>query len=188
MDCNNRFTGPDPDKMHRQWVQHLHEMSGGMDTRGLEIAQSIRMIARFLDLAVNQSLAFGELSGPRLGILLRLMGEEDHGNYAGINPTLLSRYQDVKKNTITSLLKGLEDRGLIERSTDPEDRRGFLIRITPAGRELVRSTAPARFEFMNQITSSLTDEERDQLLILLGKLRMTLVQRGHNPLDIEPQQ
>ncbi len=187
MDCKNRFAGSDPEKMHREWVQHLKEMSGGTDTRGLEIAHSIRMIARFLDLAVIQSPAFGELSGPRLGILLRLMGEEDHGNYAGINPTRLSRYQDVRKNTITSLLKGLEDRGLIERSTDPDDRRGFLIRITPAGRELVRSTAPARFEFMNQITSSLTDEERDQFLVLLGKLRTSLMQRGHHPLDIEPQ-
>lgn len=183
MNVPNRCSGTHFEQKHEQWLQHLREMSGGQDTRGIAITSSIRMLGRFIDTAVNQATDFGELSGPRLSILLRLMGEEAHGNQSGINPTQLSHYQDVRKNTITSLLKGLEEHGLIERSSDPQDRRGFLIRITPAGRDLVNSTAPARFEFMNQIVSDLSSDERDQLIHLLTKLRNTLMQRIHNPLD-----
>ena len=154
--------------------RQLKSMAAGEDIRGMEIAHSIRVLSRLFDLAVNRSPEFGELSGPRLGILLRLLMEEERGNTAGINPTRLSHFQDVKKNTITSLLRGLEESGLIERTPDPADRRAALVRISPAGRELVRSSAPARFAFMNRVTSSLGDRERDQLLVLLEKLRASM--------------
>lgn len=187
MNVPDHCGGLHSEQKHEQWLQHLREMSGGQDTRGIEITSTIRMLSRFIDTAVNQATDFGELSGPRLSILLRLMGEESRGNHSGINPTRISHYQDVRKNTVTSLLKGLEDQGLIERSPDPQDRRGFLIRITPAGRELVRTTAPARFECMNRIVSGLSGDERDQLIQLLAKLRNTLMQRVHNPVDEQPQ-
>lgn len=164
------------EKKHIAWLHHLLDISGGVDTRGIEIAHAVRMMARVLDHTVTHSAEFGELSGPRLGILLRLMREEHNGNTAGISPTTISHFQDVKKNTITALLKGLEENGLIERSPDPEDRRGFLIRITPAGRELVLSTAPNRFRFMNQIVSVLDREEQAELIRLLEKLQISLVQ------------
>ncbi len=154
--------------------RQLKSMAAGEDIRGMEIAHSIRVLSRLFDLAVNRSPEFGELSGPRLGILLRLLMEEERGNTAGINPTRLSHFQDVKKNTITSLLRGLEESGLIERTPDPADRRAALVRISPAGRELVRSSAPARFAFMNRVTSSLNDRERDQVLVLLEKLRASM--------------
>jgi DNA-binding MarR family transcriptional regulator len=180
MESDNNSINSDYKKRHLQWRKHLQDMSGGVDIRGLEVASSIRILQRLLDQVVSQSSEFGELSGPRLGILLRLMGEEEQGNTAGISPTRLSHYQDVKKNTITALLKGLEEQGLIERLPDLSDRRGFLIRITASGRELVLSTAPARFKFMNELTSVLTSEECEQLLDLLGKLRVTLMQRVHH--------
>ncbi len=169
----------DFDRRHLQWIKSLEEMSDGQDIRGLEIAGMIRMLTRFFDLAVRQSPS--ELSEPRLGILLRLMAEEDSGNTAGINPTHLSHMQNVKKNTISALISGLEEQGLLERSVDPADKRGCRLRITRAGRELVKSTAPERFEFMNQAVSALTSEEKDQLLVLLDKLRTSLVRQIHVP-------
>ncbi len=149
----------------------LNSMAAGEDIRGMEIAHDIRVLSRLYDLAISRSPEFGELSGPRLGILLRLLMEEEHGNTEGVNPTRLSHFQDVKKNTITALLKGLEESGLIERAPDPSDRRAALVRISPAGRELVRSTAPARFAFMNRVAAGLDKSECDQLLVLLDKLR-----------------
>lgn len=159
------------ERMRRQ----LKNMAAGEDIRGMEIAHDIRVLSRLYDLAVSRSPEFGELSGPRLGILLRLLMEEEHGNTLGVNPTRLSLYQDVRKNTITSLLKGLEESGLIERSPDPSDRRAALVRISPAGRDLVRSSAPARFAFMNNVAAGLNADERDQLLVLLEKLRCSLL-------------
>ena len=156
---------------HVHWRKHLKEMSGDQDIRGIEIGSAIRMLANCYESAISQNSEFSELSGPRMAILMRLMVEEDMGAKKGINPTLISKFQNVSKNTISSLLRGLEEQSLIERTIDPDDRRGFLIRITPAGRDLVRSTGPTRLEFMNRLASGLSGEDRDQLLALLEKLR-----------------
>ncbi len=160
---------------YQQAHERLFEMAAGQDIRGMEIAQAIRIVGKLINLAVAHSLEAHDLSGPRLGILLMLYMEEEKGNTTGINPTRLSHYQHVKKNTTTSLLKGLEESGLVERAPHPVDRRATLIRITPAGRELVRSDAPLRFKFMDQLTSGLTEGERDQLILLLNKLRTSLI-------------
>ena len=100
--------------------------------------------------------------------------EAEHGNPDGVNPGALGRFQDVKKNTISALLKGLEESGLVERIPHPTDGRASLVRISPLGSELVRSTAPLRFRFMNEVTSSLSPAEQDELVRLLTKLHVSL--------------
>ena len=111
-----------------------------------------------------------DLSGPRWGLLMRLHLEEARGNCDGITPTALSRVQSVSKNTISALLRGLEDQGLIQRALDPQDRRLFRIQLTPHGREVVRQEAPARVQHLNRLAQSLTDSERQELADLLWKL------------------
>ena len=164
-------------EMRARWRQHILEMAGGGDIRGIEISQSIRMLAKTYDHALNRTLP-PALSGPRLGILLRLFGEEEKGNHEGINPTNLSHFQQVKKNTVTSLLRGLEDQGMIERTYDQQDRRKVRIRITAAGKDLVRSTAPDRFGFLNELASGLSDAEKSTLLTLLEKLQRSVLQHA----------
>ncbi len=166
----------------REVQAHLAEMAGGQDIRGMRIAHNIRVLGKLFDMAVARSPQFGELSGPRLGILLRLYMEMEHGNPDGIKSGALGRFQDVKKNTISALLKGLEGDGLIERSQHPTDRRASLVRITPAGRKLVRSTAPLRFGFMNEVVSSLSIAEQDDLIRLLVKLHGSLSAHVEKPL------
>ena len=95
----------------------------------------------------------------------------------GISPTHLSRCQNVSKNTISSLLRGLEDQGLVERTLDPADRRGFHIRLTESGRVLVRTTVPEHLAFLNTLAADLTPADRDQLLALLDKLHRSIAQR-----------
>ena len=164
--------------MHAVWRKHFKEMTGGQDVRGIEIGGAIRMLANCYESALNQNAEFAELSGPRLAILIRLMGEDQLGNHEGINPTQISKYQHVSKNTISALLRGLEEQGLIERRLDSSDKRKFLIRITPAGQALVESTTPGRIEYMNHLASALSGDERSQLLELLEKLRSSLLASG----------
>lgn len=168
---------------------HLQEMAGGQDITSIELVNLIRMISNFFDSAMLQHPEYRDISGPRLGILIRLMIEESAGNQQGVNPTRLSHYQNVKKNTISSLLSGLEEQGLIERTIDPEDKRGFNIRITPAGRERITSTMPHRIQHFNQLTSELNADEKKQLIALLEKLRhsMLLAHLSSHPSEPEDQ-
>ncbi len=103
------------------------------------------------------------------------------GKPEGITPTELSHFQRVSKNTISALLRGLEEQGLIQRNLDSEDLRVFRIQLTDAGRALVLNTAPNRIAGLNKLLSGLNPEEREQLILLLEKLRLELKACVHHP-------
>jgi DNA-binding MarR family transcriptional regulator len=75
---------------------------------------------------------------------------------AGISPSMLAalstidrhgpitagdvaQHEQVRKPTVTRILAGLVDEGLIERTADPLDRRVAWVQLTPAGRALMRN-------------------------------------------------
>ena len=164
----------DFEKTQKIFLGHIQEMAPGESVTGFEMVNMMRMNMHFIDAFLTQNPELGELSGPRMGILMRLMSEEDLGNHHGVNPTRLSHYQHVKKNTVSSLISGLEEQGLVERTINTEDKRGFNIRITAAGRELITANMPARIRYINQVTSGLTDNEKGEIIRLLMKLSVSL--------------
>jgi DNA-binding MarR family transcriptional regulator len=153
----------------------VQELTGLADTRGIELFSLLRMVMNLCEVIETRLVGENGLSGPRWALLLRLFAEEKHGKREGITPTSLSRYRSVSKNTISALLRGLEEQGLIQRALDAEDYRLFRIQLTPAGRELVQSTAPERIRHMNEMLSGLSEEECEQLIALLAKLHRSLL-------------
>ena len=154
--------------------QHIQELSGIQDTRGIEVMGLIRRAANAGEMVLNQDLEEESVSGPRLSILLRLYGDQELGGNQGVTPTMLSHMQRVSKNTISSHIAGLEDQGLIRRENDPNDRRIYRLHLTDAGRDYVKSNAPRRIGFMNSLLEDLTSEDIDQLLVLLKKVQSSL--------------
>lgn len=148
---------------------HIREHVGPDQAYGIEIASLVRMVANQYETLAESQNQTVSLSGPRWGVLLRLMGEEKRGNF-GITPTLLSQGQNVSKNTISALLRGLEEQGLVSRELDPADRRVFRIHLTPKGRSLIHETTPQRMRWLNQLSAGLSTEEKQQLANLLTKL------------------
>jgi DNA-binding MarR family transcriptional regulator len=159
----------------------LQGLAGDTDLIGLELLRRISRVANLYDTILNQRLRSSELSGPRWHLLVRLFAEEMRHGRGGMSPTYLSRCQDVSKNTISSLLRGLEERGLIERALDPVDRRGFRIQLSDSGRALVRASAPTHLEELNKLLTDLTPDERSGLIVLLDKLYRSLVEHGGLP-------
>lgn len=167
---------PDPKTMQDAACirSHMHEYlqmtTDEKNTAGFEISGMIRILANMYENAGPAHSGSIDLSGPRLKLLFLLLSEERRGNTAGITPSELSRHQNVTRNTISSLLRGLETQGLIERTLDFNDRRLFHIRLTPTGRELITHTAPELISFMNRLSIGLKPAEQTLLLDLLGKL------------------
>ncbi|MEL7209874.1 MAG: winged helix DNA-binding protein, partial [Actinomycetota bacterium] len=64
----------------------------------------------------------------------------------------------------------LEERGLLERTPDPADRRSTRITLTPEGRELAVEAARAHVAAEAQMLGALNDADRRRLDALLGKL------------------
>jgi DNA-binding MarR family transcriptional regulator len=175
------------EKMHEHLKKQLLSMSNGNDIKGLELSSLIRMLANYYAAIVAHKKVPGELSGPRMGILIRLLVAEDSGNKDGINPTALSHFQNVKKNTISSLLRGLEDSGYVERNLDSNDKRVFLIRITEKGKKMMETVGPQRLNMMNDLAADMTDEEKIQLISLLGKLRNSMQKWVDFPFQPSPE-
>lgn len=157
----------------------LKALIGLEDTSGVELFSLVHALTHLYDFAENQRSGDLELSGPRWALLLVLMAHERFGNEKGVTPTSLSRFQGVSKNTISSLLRGLEEQGYIQRTLDPEDYRVFRIQLTDAGRQVVQSLAPKRVAYINQLASDLSGEEREQLIALLEKLYRSVLKKSN---------
>jgi DNA-binding MarR family transcriptional regulator len=74
----------------------------------------------------------------------------------------------------TKRLDRLERAGLIARSPDPEDRRGTLITLTPAGHELIDRVTDAHLDNERALLGALSEAEQQRLAGLLRKLLLGL--------------
>ncbi len=161
---------PLADPISQRIHAHLFDLTGRQDLQGVEIAGLIRRLANAYEIYHERHMVDCDLSGPRLGLLMRLEWEERRGNQNGVTPTALSRNQRVSRNTISALLSGLESKGLIERRLDPDDRRAFRIRLTEPGRRIVKEHAPRMIDHHNRLAAALSPEEQNQLIDLLARL------------------
>jgi DNA-binding MarR family transcriptional regulator len=157
----------------------VRTLAGDVDTAGVELMRLIRIVANQFDAVIDEQLGEFGLSGPRWALLMRLMAEDRRNDGQGASPTHLSRCQSVSKNTISALLRGLEEQGFVERALDPQDRRVFRIHLTGAGQELIQATATDNVRYFNELVSGLSAAERSQLIELLAKLHGSMAQHSH---------
>lgn len=165
---------------HRQVFASMMAEHGITEMHGLDLMRQIKMLSHLYGVLISAHMRDAQLSGSRWRLLLHLYMAEQMER-ASLSPTELSRLQLVTKNTISSLLRSLEDQGLIERTLDPKDRRQFQIRLTDEGRELIRVSTPEHVAYLNQLAEDLAPDEIAQLDVLLHKLRASLVRHGDLP-------
>jgi DNA-binding MarR family transcriptional regulator len=91
-----------------------------------------------------------------------------------LRPSEFSGALMLTSSGITKRLDRLERAGLIKRDPDPQDRRGVLITLTPAGVELMDKLTEAHMANEARLLSALTEAERDRLAGLLRKLQLGL--------------
>ncbi|GAA0070476.1 MarR family transcriptional regulator [Clostridium sardiniense] len=72
---------------------------------------------------------------------------------------------------ITVIIKNLEKEGFIKKLKDPEDSRAVLISLTDKGKEVIEDILPKHFENIKNIFSVLDEEEKEQLIKILSKIR-----------------
>ncbi len=97
-----------------------------------------------------------------------------HGPPFKLRPTDLTNSSMLTSSGTTKRLDKLEARGLVAREPDPNDRRGTLIALTDAGRELIDSVTGPHLANEQRLLEPLTRTERDQLAALLRKLNLGL--------------
>jgi DNA-binding MarR family transcriptional regulator len=77
-------------------------------------------------------------------------------------------------STVTRQVSAMKDLGLVERKTNPGDRRSCIISPTAAGRELMRHMRKVRRGNLDAVTRDWNSEDRNALGRLLGKLNESI--------------
>lgn len=101
------------------------------------------------------------------GILLTM---EEHGQNGSIYVSDLAAAVKQPLPAISRGLRQLEQEGLIERITDPNDRRKTIVRVTEAGLSASRQCESALSDYFAGVMQHLTPQQRAQLFELKDAL------------------
>lgn len=91
----------------------------------------------------------------------------------GQGPSRLSDLAEtlhIANRSVTDVVDTLQEKGLVERTPSPSDRRAIVISLTEQGRSLTGRIAQARTEAQTAFLAPLTDAETAQLAHLLSRL------------------
>ncbi|MDP1595626.1 MAG: MarR family transcriptional regulator [Methylotenera sp.] len=121
-------------------------------------------VATDLSTALDTCLSkYGLLQG-RWWVLILLMREESRTS----TPSALADKAGVTRATMTGLIDGLEQSGLVVRVYAKDDRRSVLISLTDAGQAKLDVVMPDYYRRLRQCMQALDEEKRSQLKQMLG--------------------
>jgi DNA-binding MarR family transcriptional regulator len=102
---------------------------------------------------------------PRTYAVLMALATED-----GQSQRRLSDRLGIHRNTMVSVIDGLEAGGLVKRMAHPEDRRAFAITLTEKARKLLPGLEKAGRELEETVAAPLSSTEQDILRKLLQRV------------------
>ncbi len=94
---------------------------------------------------------------------------------AGMKMRELSRCLMVTGGNVTGLTDELELDGLVVREASPDDRRAWIVRLTPQGRSGFAAMAQEHEQWILEMFAGLDPKAVQQLYTQLGALRVRLV-------------
>jgi len=142
-----------------------------------ELAFAINDVARLLrTYADHQAARFG-MTRAKWAVLARL------DSFEGLKQTELAEMLDLQPISLTRLLDGLAENGLIERRPDPDDRRAKRLYLTPGARPLLERLSVLGEDLMATALSGLEPSQVNALLAQLSTVKENLrqaIQRKQN--------
>ncbi len=88
--------------------------------------------------------------------------------------TDLAEMLGVDTPTVTRKVQQLERDGMVERQSDPGDRRASRIRLTPAGRRTIERVRRARRAWLDRLLEGWDDDDLSELADLLSRFAENL--------------
>jgi len=123
--------------------------------------QAMRRLQQAGEVHAKQVARHGGLTPTQL-LILKVLADE-----ARLTASALSRRVSLTPATLSGLLDRLEERGLLQRQRDAQDRRRHWLLLTEAGRELLREAPPLLPPQFRERFAALPDWERHALTAAL---------------------
>ena len=155
--------GDDVDAIVDAWRRERPDL----DVSPLQVLSRVSRLARRLDLDRAQAFAQHNLEGWEFDVLSALRRA---GRPYQLSPGQLVRQTLVTSGTMTNRVDRLTRRGLVERSADPTDRRGVIVRLTEEGQRTVDAAMADLLDRERELLGELPLEDREDLAGLLRRL------------------
>jgi DNA-binding MarR family transcriptional regulator len=158
-----------------KWIRFVQSLSPDIDPKAVSLMDEVGFVSRAIYHVGEQSLDGAGLSTAQYRVLMHLFFAESMGDRCELNPSEISQRQGVSRNSMSALIRNLENEGLVERRLDLHDRRRFDISLTGEGRSLVTDYARQHLATLGSCFSVLTPAEQETLSHLLRKVRLHLM-------------
>ena len=142
-----------------------------LDLTPVEVFSRVSRLARLLDHARRDAFTAHAIEPWEFDVLSALRRA---GHPYQLTPGALLRETMVTSGTMTNRVDRLALRGFVERSPDPRDRRGVLVRLTTTGRRTVDGAFETLLTEERQLLTDLSEGDRGRLAGLLRQLMAPL--------------
>lgn len=138
------------------------------DTPGFELQGLIHYIGRLREVSARGvRAALADAPKCRFGMLERLHHAIcTYGSDGVIGVSELARATGKPLPAVSRALRLLEQDGMAERQTDPQDRRKTLVRLTPEGQEALHAGEEALNAFFTRVMARMKPEQLAQMMEL----------------------
>jgi DNA-binding MarR family transcriptional regulator len=135
----------------------------------------IAKITKYLDRLTERTVGVFGINTGEFRLLL-LIHRQAPGTR--LSAGALSERLDISSSAMTNRLDRLEERGLVARERDPDDRRSVLVSITPQGEDVVSQAVEQQAKKESDFLGALKPEEQRHLNTLLRSLILEIEDRG----------
>ena len=151
------------DRLVEAWQRERSDL----DLRPMEVLSRVSRLGHHLDRARRQSFTEHGIESWEFDVLAALRRA---GAPYELSPGRLIRETLVTSGTMTNRVDRLTTRGFVERSPDPNDRRGVIVALTEAGRETVDAALADLLSRERELLARLSERDRSVLASLLREL------------------
>ncbi len=158
------------EEKREKWIRFAHSLNPDVNPKSIQLMEEMRQVSHSLYQIRETSVNEAGVSYAKYRILMSLVFCEGVEGRGELNPSEISQRQGTSRNTISALIRDLEDEGLVERHLDKTDRRKFNIRLTENGRLRVQEHLRRHLNIIASCFNTLSDDEQDTLSHLLNKI------------------
>ena len=150
------------DKIIKQWHRERPEL----DVEPMEIIGRIKQSSQYLSREMDKTFSIHGLNGSSFDVLATIRRS---GAPYSLSPSDLMASTMVTSGTMTNRIDQLVKAGLVERTPNPQDSRGFIISLTNEGYVLIDRVLNDHVKTQAQLTAALTKEDKKSLNSILRK-------------------
>ena len=157
----------DVDEIVQAWRQERPDL----DVAPLEVLSRVTRIAKQVDTFRAEAFKASGLASWEFDVLAALRRA---GKPYRLSPKVLLKETLVSSGAMTHRLTRLEGRGLVIRTSDPDDGRGVVVHLTKAGLRAVDTAFSALVDREHLLLAAISDQERKDTAATLRRLNRDL--------------